>query len=246
MLATSRLRKHAGFLAIPAHSLEDEIPRVDLHLHTNFTEGQSSIRDMLAAARREGLEIVGFTEHVQNGIEWFQGFQNAVAHERSSYAEIGIVIGIETHALDCLGKLDAGPEIIAQADIVLGAIQAYRDMSGGFFIPDDYETAALLEYEMAMGLLEHSEIDILAHPGALTIQHFGGFPETYLREILQKAAETGHAIELNGGFYSKSQLSMVIAECCRLNAWVTLGSNAHHADEVGRIQDRIREALDGP
>lgn len=243
MLATPRLRKHAGFLAIPARLLYESIPRVDLHLHTDYTDGKSSIREMFTAARREELEIIGFTEHVRRGIDWFQGFQHAVSMERSEFAEIGVVVGIEAKALDCRGTLDADPEIIAQADIILGAVHGFSDMSGGFFDPMDYETAALIEYEMAMGLLEHSEIDILAHPGGLTTQRFGGYPATYLREIIQKAAETGHAIELNGEYFSSEQLLMVIEECRRVNAWITLGSNAHHADEVGRIYSRIREVL---
>lgn len=244
MLATPRLRKHAGFLAIPARLLYESVPRIDLHLHTDFTDGKSSIREMFAAARREELEIIGFTEHVRRGVEWFQGFQHAVSRERGDFSEIGVVIGIEAKALDCKGNLDADPSIIAQADIVLGAVHAFPDMRGGFFEPVDFETAALIEYETSMGLLEHSEIDILAHPGALTTQRFGGYPDTYLREIIQKAAETGHAIELNGEYFNSKQLSMVLDECRRVNAWITLGSNAHHASEVGRIQTRIREVLD--
>ncbi|MBO9542508.1 PHP domain-containing protein [bacterium] len=243
MLETARLSSFAGRLVMPARRLDHSILRSDLHLHTTFTDGRSTVLEMLQAAARQGLQTVAFTEHVRRGITWFEGFREQVQRDRLGFPDLEVLVGIEAKAFDCHGGLDADPALIAQADLVLGAFHNYPDRRGGF-VPAtalSAEEAAELEFEASWALLDHPEVDVLAHPGALTRKFFGEFPEPYLRELVEKAAARGRAIELNGEYNSPEQLGRLITWCREADAWVTLGSNAHHASEVGRIAALVTE-----
>lgn len=243
MLATARLSRFAGHLVLPASALDRGDHRHDLHLHTTFTDGRSTVLEMLRAAQCEGLRTVAFTEHVRRGITWFDAFREQVRCDRAAFPLLQVLVGIEAKALDCQGGLDADADLIARADLVLGAFHNYPDRQGGFQPASalSAEEAAGLEFEASSALIDHPEVDVLAHPGALTRKFFGDFPEAYTRRLVEKAARRGKAVELNGEYNTPSQLGSLISWCREADAWVTLGSNAHHASEVGRIAALVKE-----
>jgi len=242
-LSTNRLRRLARVAVFPADELPAEALVTDLHLHTTFTDGKSSTAEMLAAASAAGLALVAFTEHVRRGIDWFDRFYSEVRREACAYPAMRILIGIEAKAYDLSGGLDADAATLAQAEVVLGACHNYPDGRDGFVAASDLTAAraAELEFQALWELLDHPELDVLAHPGALTRRHFGTFPEEGLRLLIWKAARNGRAVELNGEYTPPEEFERMLDWCRQEGAWVSLGSNAHHADEVGRIGRILRE-----
>jgi len=245
MLATLRLHRLAGDLVFPARALPAAAYLTDAHLHTDYTDGRSSIAEMLDAAVAAGLHVVAFTEHVRRGVTWLEEFRQAVRRERALRPGLRVLVGIEAKALDLYGGLDADEEAIQQADVVLGAFHNYPDGLGGFVAARslDASTAAKREYEASWALLEHPDVDILAHPGALTRKTFGHFPDEYLRQLVRKAGRQARAIELNGEYMDPATMAKLLRWCVEEDVWVSLGSNAHHASEVGRIAGAVREGL---
>lgn len=242
-LSTPRLRRLARAAIFPAEELESRALRTDLHMHTRFTDGQCTIAEMLAAAKAADLALVAFTEHVRLGIDWFEGFYAEVRREASAHPAMRVLIGIEAKAFDLEGGLDADEVTLRRAEVVLGACHHYPDGRGGFVAAGDLTAvqAAELEFQTLWGLLDHPELDVLAHPGALTRKHFGVFPEEGLRLLVWKAARNGRAVELNGEYTPPDGFERMLAWCRQEGAWVSLGSNAHRADEVGRIGRLLKE-----
>lgn len=236
-LSTPRLRRLARVAVFPATELMREALVTDLHLHTTHTDGHSTVREMLTAASESGLALVAFTEHVRRGIDWFDAFYAEVRREAAAFPSMRVLIGIEAKALDLSGGLDADPATIARAEVVLGACHNFPDGRGGFVGAKELSAvqAAEIEFQALWELLDHPELDVLAHPGAYTRKHFGSFPEEGLRLLAWKAARNGRAIELNGEYVPADEFERLIAVCAEEGAWVTLGSNAHRAEEVGRI-----------
>ncbi|HEY9722883.1 MAG TPA: PHP domain-containing protein [Oscillatoriaceae cyanobacterium] len=245
MFATPRLARLAGRRVFPARALPDSAYDTDLHLHTDYTDGRSTIAEMLAAASAAGLAAVAFTEHVRRGADWFPGFYDEVQRQAEAFSGLDVLIGIEAKALDEEGALDADWPLIERAELVLGAFHNYPDGRGGFCDPAELSAreAALCEFRASWGLLAHPDVDVLAHPGALTRRRFGEFPDAYTRQLVRKAVRERKAIELNGEYATPADLSRMLAWCREEDAWVTLGSNAHHASEVGRIGRMVQEAF---
>lgn len=242
-LSTPRLHRLAHVAVFPAAELTAEALNTDLHLHTSYTDGRSSISEMLAAASAAGLSLAGFTEHVRRGIDWFDQFTADVRLEACRYPGLRVVIGLEAKAIDLEGRLDADPATIARAEIVLGAFHNYPDGRGGYVPATELtaEQAAEIEFHALWELLDHREVDVLAHPGALTRRHFGSFPEEGLRLLVWKAARNGRAVELNGEYTPPDEFERLLRWCSDEGAWVSLGSNAHHASEVGRIGQLLED-----
>lgn len=243
MLSTERLQRLAFRHVFPARELAGRALTSDLHLHTTFTDGRSTVEEMLQAAAECGLQAVAFTEHVRRGCDWYPRLEAELETARARFPDIEILAGIEAKAFDRAGGLDADPELAAHVDIVLGAFHSYPDGQGGTLREAAIrgEEAAWIEAEATLALLENPLVDVIAHPGAMTRRFFGSFPHDLVRQIVRKAARLGKAVELNGEYCGTDELAWLLRCSAQENAWVTLGSNAHHTSEVGRIVQMISE-----
>ena len=56
-----------------------QLPNVDLHLHTNWTDGKNSVSQMYEAACKKGLKKILFSEHARcSSVNWFSKFTKEV------------------------------------------------------------------------------------------------------------------------------------------------------------------------
>ena len=49
-------------------------PSIDFQMHTTWTDGHSSVREMIESAQSRGLQAIAITEHVNAGSGWFPDF----------------------------------------------------------------------------------------------------------------------------------------------------------------------------
>ena len=71
------------------------IPKVDYHNHTNFTDGKNTVEECVIKAIDKGLTTIGFSEHVSKNEEWmkewFVRYLEDVETCRKKYSEIDIL-----------------------------------------------------------------------------------------------------------------------------------------------------------
>ena len=117
------------------------LPRTSVHTHTTFCDGENTPAEMAAAAKRAGLETLGFSVHAYVPQEDFglpparMGEYCAEIHRlQSEYeGELEILCGIE---LDT----QTPPEQLEQAkklDYRIGSCHAVQDAAGRFWTVDD-------------------------------------------------------------------------------------------------------------
>ncbi len=228
-----------------AQDLRNSIPRVDLHLHTTYTDGRSTVCEYLQAAARKGIQAILFSEHADRTTRWFPIFQGEVQDKALAFPQVLALCGVEVRAAGFRGELNAESWLLESADLVMGVVHRYPDGRGGVHEISELtkEKAADLEYRAAMGLLDNSRVRILGHPGATFEKHFGEFPIDRYTDIIEKAIQRGVAIELNPAY--QRNFGGFVRLCSEKNALVSIGSNAHSAEEIGRAIEAIRRLLRG-
>jgi len=77
----------------------------DFHMHTNFTDGKSSVEEMIRAADKNGLEKIAITEHIRADSAWVNEYIDAVQQGRKNSA-CEVILGFETKLMDMNGTLD--------------------------------------------------------------------------------------------------------------------------------------------
>lgn len=215
---------------------------VELHLHTNWTDGEAPIAAILERSAALGLRQIAFTEHVRYSTDWYAEFAAAVRQAADAYPDLQVFLGCEAKALDKAGGFDASPAILGQCDIVLGSVHRFPNGSGGYldFASLDADQFVQIEFELACGLIDHAPIDVLAHPGGMYSRRFGvDFPEPLMRALMERSIARGIAIEINSAYLKDIEAHLRL--CAELNPIVSIGSDMHRLDKLGHCRDMLRE-----
>lgn len=212
----------------------------DLQVHTNRTDGQASVSEILKKAQEVGLKKLAFTEHVRKDTQWFEDFVKEVRLVKNKYHDIQVLVGCEVKTLDEKGTLDISTEILATSEIILGSVHRFPNESGGFldFKSLDKETFARIEFELALGMLKNAPIHVLSHPGGMYARHYSDLPEKYLGQLLEKSINRKIAVELNSSYIN--DFNTVLNLFKEINPYVSIGSDVHRLDEIGKCRDQLK------
>ena len=218
---------------VPAHEwLAGGFPQIDLQMHTQWTDGQSSVGQMIDAARSAGLQAIALTEHYNTTSAWYREFVEEVKALREPLELPEVYYGVEVAAVDYGGGLKADVAKL-DAELVLGVVHRYPREGGGFWNFGELtaEQAVDLEMRILMGLACNPQIDVLGHPGGAAFRKFGPFPVERLEPVMRAAKARGVAFEVNTKYLW--DLDGLLALLERVDPFVSFGSDAHSADQVG-------------
>ena len=106
----------------PARELfSDGPPPIDFQMHTRWTDGQSSVAEMIAAAESAGLRAIAITEHVNESSAWYPDFVADVKAARQGCA------GLDVYLNDGKGQFkECGTNFIAESHL-LGMGHSFGD-----------------------------------------------------------------------------------------------------------------------
>lgn len=164
--------------------------RGDLHLHTDWSDGTRSIRDMAVAARDRGYAYICITDHsnalaIAHGLdpERLKAQRAEIDQFNAEMIPFRILHGVELEVLSN-GNLDLDDSTLAALDLVVASVH-----SG---LNQDRERLT----ERAIAAIRHPLVDILAHPtGRIIGGRSGG--DFDMDAIYAEAARTGTALEIN-------------------------------------------------
>ncbi|GAB2816208.1 PHP domain-containing protein [Lentzea nigeriaca] len=164
----------------------------DCHVHSDWSDGGSPIREMAEAARDLGHEFMVLTDHsprltVANGLSRarLEKQLEVVAELNVELAPFLILTGIEVDILDD-GSLDQDDDMLERLDIVVASVHSKLKM------PKAEMT------ERMVTAVSNPHVDILGHcTGRLVVGR--GRPESQFDavRVFEACAEHGTAVEIN-------------------------------------------------
>jgi putative hydrolase len=218
-----RLEATGGRPAVEAGGELCAALRGDCHVHSDWSDGGSPIREMAETARAFGHEYIVLTDHsprltVANGLspDRLRQQLEVVAALNVELAPFRILTGIEVDILSD-GSLDEEPELLAQLDLVVGSAHSELRMP---FEPMTQRFVAALA---------NPHLDVLGHvTGRLKVRKRPRPESTFDAEIVfAAAARFDKAIEVNSrperGDPPKRLLRLAVESGCRF----AIDSDAH-------------------
>ncbi len=242
----------------------------DYHLHTHFScDADASVEAMCRAALARGLKEIAITDHVDFTPEdpcyrYFQAEKYWAATQRcrgkfegALVVRVGVEIG-EPHLYPAeIRSLLAAHEY----DFVLGSLH-WADgrplFRSSFFDGLGLDGGIALYFEELARLAEEGEYDVLAHMDIVRRAAYRRYGlreldlrphEARVRRVLRVVAERGKGIEVNAAYVRKGigdpGPSVQVLRWFREEGGriVTLGSDAHRPEDVGRGLDRALEMV---
>lgn len=192
----------------------------DLHMHSDFSDGDASMTTMAKAALAAGLKYIAITDHASSmgmvrGIKKdnVKEYLKKVEAARKAVPDIRILAGAEVD-IQPDGSLYLDDETLAQLDWVVASIHLKFDQS-----PEDM-TKRLLR------AIENPHVRVLAHPTARLLLKRPGIVYD-VDAVFRAAAKRGVALELNA---SPERLDLDDIHCMRakeLGAKIIIDSDAH-------------------
>ena len=164
--------------------------RGDLHVHSDWTDGTTTIEAMAAAGRARGYEYVALTDHsrrvaMAHGLDPSRLSRQTREIDRlnEKLPSFTILKGIEVDILTD-GRLDLPDSSLSKLDVVVAAVHSHFDL------PRQAQTDRVIR------AMENRHVSIIAHPTGRLI----GEREPYdidMERVISAAHDVGCFLEIN-------------------------------------------------
>lgn len=214
-------------------ALKKKLPKIieledikgDLHLHSKWSDGTSSIEELARAAQARRYSYIAICDHSQSikvagglSIEQLKRQIDLIHKLNKKFKDIRILTGTEVD-IKSDGSLDYPDKILKLLDVVVAAIHT------------GFKQSAEQLTKRAISAMENRYVNIFAHPSGRLL----GQREPYdldIEKILEKARETKTFIEVNA---FPDRLDLTDINCRRakeLGVKVAISTDAHMVEQL--------------
>lgn len=212
--------------------------RCDLHMHTNWSDGRGTIRQMVAAAASLGHEYIAITDHskslrVANGLTP-ERLSSQIRQVREINAEVNGMEVLTGSEVDILkdGSLDFPDEFLAQLDIVIASV---------------HEGLSMSELEMTdriIRAIENPYVTIIGHPTGRLLGRRPGYAVN-LEAVIDAAAAHRVALEINAAPSRLDLEPSAVRQALARGVLLSVNTDAHSIPDLERVLFGINVARRG-
>jgi DNA polymerase (family 10) len=215
--------------------VEVEDLRGDLQMHSTWTDGRASLRQMFEGCRSLGYEYAAITDHSQS-LAMAGGLDKAklkrqwkeIDKLQEEYDDIQLLRGIEVDILED-GSLDLDDDVLGDLDVVLATVH------GHFDLPSDEQTKRLVT------AMKNRSVHILGHPtgrliGTRSPMRFD------MDEVLKVAKNEGVVMELDAAPERLDLADTHLIQAKEVGVKIVIDSDAHSVRGLERIRYGVDQA----
>lgn len=198
------------------------------HLHTTYSDGSSTLEEMVQEAVKQGFEYVGISDHSQSAhyagglkIDDVKRQWEEIAILREKYPQITIFAGIESD-IKPDGALDYPDNLLQGFDFVIASVHSH------FRMPEGEMTRRINK------AMSHHAVTMLGHPTGRILLARPGYALN-IKTILDTAKENDVLIELNA---SPARLDLdwrYFKEAKEKGIMISINPDAHHWKEIADV-----------
>jgi DNA polymerase (family X) len=224
----------------------DHLPRLvdrdeiqgDLHAHSDWSDGAGTLEEMASAARERGYRYLLMSDHtvslgVANGLtaDRLRAQREGIEALNGRWADFTLLQGCELE-IKADGSLDLPDEVLAELDFVVASVHTSLRQ-------DKAQITSRV-----ISALRNPYVDVIGHPSGRIL---GQRDESAvdLDTVIEVAAETGTALEVNG-IPSRLDLDDVhVRRALGLGVRIAISSDAHHPQGLDNLAFGLATARRG-
>ncbi|MFC2092031.1 DNA polymerase/3'-5' exonuclease PolX [Elusimicrobiota bacterium] len=197
----------------------------DMHVHSDYSDGFSTIEENVRKAAELGYKWVAVCDHskslyIANGLDESRLMYKIEVvrrlNKKNKYPRIfcGAEVDIKKD-----GSLDYSDDILKELDMVIAAVHS------GFTQAQDIITSRIIR------AMENRYVNIIAHPTGRLINEREPYAVD-IHKIIQTAKRTGTALEINAHPLRLDLQYNFVKEAKDSGLRLAIGTDAHYADEM--------------
>ncbi len=224
-------------------ALSGKLPKVigykdikgDLHCHSDWNGGASSIKEIADKAFEMGYEYVGIADHtkflkIENGLDEKElEKRNKEIDKLNKKSKIKILKGCEANILND-GSVDIEDSSLGQLDFVIAGVHSSFKMEN--------------MTERMVKAMENPHVDIISHPTGRLIQKRDEY-NIDIDRILKAAKRTKTILEINSHPLRLDLKDVYIKKAKELGVKMIINTDAHQIDQMRFIEYGIGQAKRG-
>jgi len=230
--------REAPFRGEPPPLLELGEIRGDLHCHTTWSDGRSSVLEMGLAARGRGYKYLAICDHTRN-VRVVQGLDadevrrqgEEIAEANVQLAPFRILRGSECDILPD-GSLDLPDDVLGELDWVMASVHAGQRGSREELT------------RRVVAAMRNPHVSAIGHPTGRLINHRP--PNAVdLGRVFEVAVETGTALEVNGLPDRLDLRDEHVRGAIEAGVQIVVSTDAHSERGLGNMQLAVATARRG-
>ena len=234
------LRENTGEIQA---SFKNQLPKLinlkdikgDLHIHTNYSDGNNSIKEIANAAKKLNYKYICISDH-SKGIKIANGLSEKLLKKQwkeidSIKTEIKILKSIELN-IKSDGTLDYKNSILKNFDFVTAAVHS------SFKLSKEKQTKRIIK------AMENPYVQMICHPTGRLIHQRDPY-EIDLEKIFDKAKETNTILEINSSPDRLDLNDINIKEAVNKKVKLGIGTDAHNLEQLKFIEFGLSQAKRG-
>lgn len=238
------LRENRGEIAaaengdLPDLITRDDV-RGDLHTHTEWSDGNTTISQMVEAAAERGYDYYGIADHAEGpGVVGGMGLSDEEILEQvdairdvDAETDIEVFAGIEAN-VDADGKISLSDEVIDALDVIIASPHSALDQ--------DAETAT----DRLVRAVENPAIDVLGHPSGRLLNQRSGL-DYDVTALARAAAEHETALEVNSDPRRLDLWGSAVQAALEEGAKIAIDTDSHQPSTLEYIRWGVHTARRG-
>ena len=215
----------------------------DFHVHSTFSDGESTLAENVQAARERGLRTLCLVDHVRRDTAWLPDFTAAVSRYLGQPG-MRVLAGVEAKILDTSGQLDLPPGLDG-IDLVLIADHRFPAEHGPVHpaeVRAAIQNGAMSPAAAIEQLCEATARALEATDRRPLIAHLFSVlpkigldeamvPEPLLAHLAKRIADTAAMAEVNEKWSCPS--ARAVTALARAGVPLVAGSDSHHCRDIG-------------
>jgi DNA polymerase (family 10) len=223
---------------LPDLVTESEV-RGDLHVHTEWSDGDTSIAEMAAGAAAFGHDYLCISDHATGpGMVGGVGLtddelreQLAEIREVADDADVDLLAGVETN-VDADGGLSTADDVLADLDVVVASPHSALGQDG------DAATDRLVR------AVEDPLVDVLGHPSGRIINQRAGL-DFDVERVAEAAAANDTALEVNSSTFRLDLPGEAVQMAVEAGATIAVNTDAHRPGDLDHVTYGVHTARRG-
>jgi len=197
----------------------------DLHVHSKWSDGASSIEEVARAAQRRGYQYIAITDHskslrIAHGLDESRLMKQMeeIGRVNEKLKGFQILKGTEVDIL-AEGRLDFPEKVLEKFDMVVASIHS------GFKQDRAKMTKRIIQ------AFENPYLHIFAHPTGRLLGARDPY-EVDMDELIEAAKKFGKVLEINAYFERLDLDDILCRKAKEMGIQVAISTDSHHPDQM--------------